>query len=134
MPTIPKWTRDVINEEHILGILQKIQKGEKPTKEDLIIFVRLINNSIVGTSKVLHFIAPDYIPILDSKVLENWNSFFKNTETATFPKNLIASNQIRIYLKCWQLMEEWQANCKKAGKEVSLRDLEKALFELGKYR
>jgi hypothetical protein len=31
-------------------------------------------------------------------------------------------------------MEEWQANCKKAGKEVSLRDLEKALFELGKYR
>jgi|AntRauTorckE5430_2_1112549.scaffolds.fasta_scaffold06089_1 hypothetical protein len=27
-------------------------------------------------------------------------------------------------------MKEWQANCKKAGKEVSVRDLKKALFEI----
>gem|GEM_PF-6683015 len=97
-------------------------------KSFLVKLVPNINNSIVGTSKVLHFIAPDYVPILDSKVLINWNSFFKNTETPTFTKILSASNQIRIYLEYWKLMDEWKNNCKKEGIDVSLRELEKGLF------
>lgn len=101
MPTIPKWIREAVNEEYTLEVLQKIQKGEKPIKEDLIMFVGLINNSIVGTSKVLHFIAPDYVPVLDSKVLENWNWFFKKTATATFPKTYTTGKKIDVYLECW---------------------------------
>ena len=89
-----------------------------------------INNSVVGTSKVLHFIAPDYVPILDSKVLSNWNWFFKETQTPTFSKILSASNQNRIYFQYWKLMEVWKNNCKKVGKDVSLRALEKGLFTL----
>lgn len=89
-----------------------------------------INNSVVGTSKVLHFIAPDYVPILDSKVLSNWNWFFKETQTPTFSKTLSASNQNRIYFQYWKLMEVWKNNCKKVGKDVSLRALEKGLFTL----
>jgi hypothetical protein len=108
IPTIPKQTREAINEGYILRVLQKIQKGEKATKEDLIMFVGLINNSIFGTSKVLHFIAPDYIPILDSKVLENWNWFFKKIKTVTiaFPETYPGGKKINIYLEYWHLMEE----------------------------
>jgi hypothetical protein len=105
-------------------------KRKKTTKEELKTFVGLINNSVVGTSKVLHFIAHDYVPILDSKVLINWNSFFKNTETPLLPKTYTVSKQIDVYLQYWKLMAEWKNNCKKAGKDVSLRTLEKSLFKL----
>jgi hypothetical protein len=35
-----------------------------------------------------------------------------------------------IYLEYWNLMDEWKRNCKKEGIDVSLRELEKVLFEL----
>jgi len=134
MPTIPNIDiqKSELNDDlEFWKTLNFLQNGfEIDRKTFLEKLVPNINNSIVGTSKVLHFIAPDYIPILDSKVLTNWNWFFKNTETPTFAKTLSTSNQIRIYLEYWKLMEEWKNNCKEAGKDVSLRALEKGLFTL----
>lgn len=134
MPTIPNINiqQSKLNDDlEFWKNLNRLRNGsEMDRKAFLEKLVPNINNSVVGTSKVLHFIAPDYVPILDSKVLSNWNWFFKNTETPTFSKTLSASNQIRIYLQYWKLMEEWKNNCKKAGKDVSLRALEKSLFTL----
>lgn len=38
------------------------------TKENYNTLVSSINNSIIGTSKLLHFIRPDIYPIIDSRV------------------------------------------------------------------
>ena len=134
MPTIPNINiqQSKLNDDlEFWEMLNHLRNGQEMDRKALLEkLVPNINNSVVGTSKVLHFIAPDYVPIFDSKVLSNWNWFFKNTETPTFSKTLSASNQIRIYFQYWKLMEVWKNNCKKVGKDVSLRALEKGLFTL----
>lgn len=50
-------------------ILNKVKKNNQLLKEgDLDTLKDLFNKSIVGTSKLLHFISPDTYPIWDSKV------------------------------------------------------------------
>jgi hypothetical protein len=72
MPTILTINFDLIkeNESKILGIFQGVKRGGLVNNEQLELLQKIINNSVVGTSKLLHFINPEQYPIIDSRVSE----------------------------------------------------------------
>ncbi len=49
-------------------ILQKAKTGAQVSKSEISNLARLVNNSLVGASKLLHFCAPDRYAIWDSKI------------------------------------------------------------------
>ena len=87
---------------------------------------RIINNSVVGTSKVLHFFCPHTIPIIDSRVVIAWNRFFELHPDAILSgcKSVIGPAK---YLDYWKALLFWK---EKAGLS-SIRLLENPLFILG---
>jgi hypothetical protein len=68
MPTIFEFKSETFDE--VVFILNKVKAGSIPTIEELNILKYMINNSLVGTSKLLHFINPSLIPIWDSRVFK----------------------------------------------------------------
>jgi len=66
MPTIFDFRSDKFNEALI--ILNEVKKGNKLTADNLVLLKGLLNNSLVGTTKLLHFIKPDNFAIWDSRV------------------------------------------------------------------
>jgi hypothetical protein len=66
MPTIFDFRTDRFEES--VEILNKVKKGNIPSTNELEILKGLFNNSIVGTSKLLHFITPEKFAIWDSRV------------------------------------------------------------------
>ena len=68
MPKIPQTARITATE---VNLVNEIINGKFLKKEGSIKLEKLkkiVNNSMVGTSKLLHFIKPDLYPIWDSKV------------------------------------------------------------------
>ena len=66
MPTIFDFRSDKFDEA--IEILNKAKNGSIPKENELKILKGLFNNSLVGTSKLLHFINPDKFAIWDSRV------------------------------------------------------------------
>jgi hypothetical protein len=66
MPTIFDFRSDYF--EEALHILNNAKTGVKPTITNLDLLKGLFNNSLVGTTKLLHFINPDIFAIWDSRV------------------------------------------------------------------
>lgn len=66
MPTIFDFRSD--NFEEALQILNEAKRGSKLTVANLDLLKGLLNNSLVGTTKLLHFIKPDNFAIWDSRV------------------------------------------------------------------
>ena len=66
MPTIFDFRSD--NIEEALHILNNAKAGIQPTFDNLVLLKGLFNNSLVGTTKLLHFINPDKFAIWDSRV------------------------------------------------------------------
>lgn len=63
MPTIPRTPEITQTEVNLVNSL--VKKFDEKKFENL---TRIVNNSIVGTSKLLHFLAPDKYPIWDKNV------------------------------------------------------------------
>ena len=68
MPTILDLRRKKISYEKAGEILTNAKKEKKISLDDLNNLSGLINNSLVGASKLLHFIQPNFFPIWDSKI------------------------------------------------------------------
>jgi len=66
MPTIFDFRSDRFDEA--LNILNSAKKGIMPTIGELNLLKGLLNNSLVGSTKLLHFINPDKFAIWDSRV------------------------------------------------------------------
>ncbi len=66
MPTIFDFRSE--NFEEAINILNKAKIGVVPTIEQLEILKGLFNNSLVGATKLLHFINPEKFAIWDSRV------------------------------------------------------------------
>ena len=67
MPTIIDiYSSELSEQTRILNHLK--QNQTIPAKDELQILKSTFNNSIVGTSKLMHFISPDLVPIWDSRV------------------------------------------------------------------
>jgi hypothetical protein len=137
IPTIPDIKPHLIRESNqFLGKLQKLKKDDDFYLPELIDeLIPVINNSLVGVSKVLHFIAPDAVPIIDRNVLRGWDVFFFKLncqfQVIQMPsyKTSLNRNHIQKYLAYRSILKEWVLNNKG---QITLRDLEFAFFELGK--
>lgn len=70
MPTVLK-SIDLSQEDALLRILNRAKQGDDLNEKDLKFLKSVFNNSLVGTSKLLHFINPDKFAIWDSKVFRN---------------------------------------------------------------
>ncbi len=81
----------------------------------------IVNNSVVGTSKVLHFFSGGDIPIIDSRVIKSWNDCFKD------------KSEIRIRNKSTQYVDYWSyvLYWKEVINAPSARSIEKVFFMLG---
>jgi hypothetical protein len=66
MPTIFDFRSDKF--DAALTVLSRAKKGEQVSKEELETLKGLFNNSLVGTSKLLHFVSPNNFAIWDSRV------------------------------------------------------------------
>jgi hypothetical protein len=95
MPTICEINFCKINE--VLVILNSAKQGQIPGENDLRVLKECINNSLVGVSKLLHFINPTKFAIWDSRVfrylthqephtyrLENFSSYLYYLEFCDF--------------------------------------------------
>ncbi len=72
MPTILKSINLKSNEDPI-SILNKARKEELLNESELLVLKSTFNNSLVGTSKLLHFINPEIYAIWDSRVFRFLN-------------------------------------------------------------
>ena len=68
MPTI--LTLKLEQPEQVLALLNTAKKGTLLTAQELGLLKSCINNSMVGLSKLLHFINPEIYAIWDSKVFK----------------------------------------------------------------
>lgn len=66
MPTIFDFRSDKFDEA--IYILNDAKQGDRPTTDGLLLLKGLLNNSLVGITKLLHFINPYNFPIWDSRV------------------------------------------------------------------
>lgn len=66
MPTMLRLKTDEIDE--ILKLLNGIKNGGRTTLTDLDLIRAMMNNSMVGPSKLLHFINPEMYAIWDSRI------------------------------------------------------------------
>lgn len=66
MPTILEFKSDEF--DLAVSIVNKAKKSKRISDEELLVLKKLMNNSIVGVSKILHFINPNVYAIWDSRV------------------------------------------------------------------
>ena len=132
MPTIPSFNKEDIDFECILENLKKLKKNEdfdiQALPKNLI---PLTNYSIVGASKVLFFVNPITIPIIDSRLISCWNEQIANKENNFKIRNIDSDNcdkKIEPYLGYWKNLKHWQENCLTENKIISMRDLEIVLY------
>ncbi|MDY3520581.1 hypothetical protein [Riemerella anatipestifer] len=130
MPTIPKI--DLQNIDKAVDIIKK----ENLNAIDLEELSKCFNNSIVGTSKLLHFIYPNKYPIWDSNVCK----YFIGGKSFTYRVNKV-DNYLKYFDFCNNLVknnekeiaEIQQCFTSKFGVEISkMRTLELIFFQIGK--
>ncbi len=100
MPTILK----KINYEGIVDVVKILNKSknniEYLNEGELEVLKNSINNSIVGASKLLHFISPGKYPIYDSRIFR----YIKKAKI--IPKFKIEVNNVDNYLMYLDIMKE----------------------------
>lgn len=131
MPTIPTIYYDKIEgkEEKLFNELKNLQKCIGDNRWLFTTLVPVINNSVVGTSKALHFIAPYEIPIYDSRVIRAWSKLFKKDKSLRLQyKTGGEVGKVLFYIK---KMHEWLDICKSSDESITLRDLELILYYYG---
>ncbi len=140
MPRIPQLRLELLDEgteRQCVSWFQELAAGNDQNLPKLLhTLVPLIDNSVVGVSKMLYFAGPDYAPILDKRVVTGWNSFFRLTRKKDQPLRLKTKNKeetnikdnIATYLLYRRQILEWQAAI---NGNVTIRDIEKHLFQLG---
>jgi hypothetical protein len=74
MPTILK-NFNIHNLSKVLNTLNKVKNNIEINNDEFLDLVQCINNSVIGTSKLLHFINPQKYPIFDRRIK---NYFRKN--------------------------------------------------------
>ena len=96
MPTILK-ALNLKNTEEVLFILNEVKKGKLIDEQQLTTLKTTFNNSLVGTSKLLHFINPKQYAIWDSRVFRFLNDVEPHKYRLEKP---------RAYIEYLKLIEE----------------------------
>ncbi|RZK45795.1 MAG: hypothetical protein EOO97_00480 [Pedobacter sp.] len=136
MPTIPDVKAHLVNDpDALLQKLQALRSGDDTQLEGLLWeLIPVINNSLVGVTKVLHFIAPTVVPIIDRHVLRGWDLFFRvhpEYSAPKLPSYRVALNKTHIskYLAYRDNLLQWVAS---GDGQFTVRDLELAFFTLSR--
>ncbi len=130
MQTIPN-VKPITNKEWltISSLLKRIDTKSNALEQLLFILIPIINNSLVGTSKVLHFISPVRVPIINSRVRKAWNKIFAKRKDLKLKGLLVTKanlqSVVNSYLNYCSNISKWQEAC---GKGVSIRDIESILY------
>lgn len=130
MPTILKSIK-LENSEKILSILNEVKSGKKIDEKQLEILKNAFNNSLVGTSKLLHFINPKQYAIWDSRVFRFLNNEEPHKYKLEKPKTYLKYLDFIENLKNENSFETFYNLMKrKVGYEISeYRALELAFFK-----
>ncbi|GAT64288.1 hypothetical protein [Paludibacter jiangxiensis] len=101
MPTI--LTLNTGNSKKVLELLNRVRAGSLLKEDELKTIKECVNNSMVGTSKLLHFINPEVYAIWDSKVF----FYIRRTKNETVDKiistyGIEKEQNYRAYLKALQ--------------------------------
>lgn len=131
MPTIPTIYYKKIKgkEDKLFSELRKLKQGKGDIPWLFNTLTPVINNSVVGTSKVLHFIAPDSVPIYDSRVISAWSKLFKSDKKLRL--QFKSGGDIGKVLFYVEKMQEWLVACLKYSPYLKLRDIELILYYYG---
>jgi len=131
MPTIPNiYMEKLEDSERLIIELNKLKQGNGNIKWLIETLTPVINNSVVGVSKVLHFAAPLEIPIYDSRVIKAWSKLFKENKQLRLQYR--PNGDIGKVLFYIEKMKEWVAECKKEKENLTLRDIELVLYYYGR--
>jgi hypothetical protein len=133
MPTMLKLPKGNIANciDTLINILNKAKSCVKIDNTEFQLLKSNFNNSVVGTSKLLHFINPDIYPILDSKILEyltsnKYSVLHHINKVELYEKYMNFCNQMTSISGFMQFKSEV---CKKLGVEVSsLRAIEIVMY------
>ena len=130
MPTILK-SIQLEKTDEILSILNAVKNGQKINEEQLATLKRAFNNSLVGTSKLLHFINPKQYAIWDSRVFRFLNNEEPHKYKLEKPKTYIEYLEFIENLKNETTFEVFYKLMKqKVGYEITeYRALELAFFK-----
>ncbi|GAA5526212.1 hypothetical protein Maes01_02811 [Microbulbifer aestuariivivens] len=127
MPTILNFKSTEF--ERAVTIINKAKGAERITDDEILILKRLINNSLVGVSKLLHFINPDVYAIWDSRVcnfLTGKSHKQKVENTSLFWSYLDLCQRVMKHSKFDEIHKSF---IEKIGYEVSpMRTLEQIMF------
>lgn len=130
MPTILKSIK-LENADKTLSILNEVKKGKKINEEQLATLKSSFNNSLVGTSKLLHFINPKQYAIWDSRVFRFLNNEEPHKYKLEKPKTYIEYIEFVEKLKNDESFDAFYLLMKqKVGYEITeYRALELAFFK-----
>lgn len=132
MPTIPN-NSNFSNNDEVLKILNKAKLGESSLSGYELEKLQIAcNNSLIGVSKLLHFINPHKYAIWDRKVtkfLNNGSVFYKyNAEN--YLAYLLFLNELKEEVLFEKIFENMK---KKVGNVSEYRALELIFFNANKY-
>jgi hypothetical protein len=130
MPTILKSIK-LENSEKVISILNDVKTGKQINEEQLSILKTSFNNSLVGTSKLLHFINPNQYAIWDSRVFRFLNNEEPHKYKLEKPEVYIEYLKFIENLKSEKTFETFYELMKqKVGYEITeYRALELAFFK-----
>lgn len=131
MPTI--LNMDLSDPENLVRIFNKAKVGESITAQEFLVLKKAFNNSLVGTSKLLHFINPEKYAIWDSRVFNFLTGRKPHDSRFQKPETYIAYLSLLETLKNEKNFGEfYNLIMQKVGYEISeYRALELAFFKGG---
>lgn len=144
MPTILKKFDTKNNMKQSIDVLNKVKKSIEIDESEYDTLVKCINNSIVGVSKMLHFINPQQYPIFDSRIKKYFktNNLLKSIWKPTYQYNNNNILQYQLYRDiCLEIIKNdrfekvYNESVQKLGldKELTkMRVLENMFFTFGK--
>lgn len=129
MPTI--LSLELENSDTVVSILNRSKHSKELLSEaDLTTLKACINNSLVGASKLLHFIQPDIYPIWDSRVLRYWTKNKSTYGIDQVPKYLELITQMNEIIQLDEFSSIYDTISSKIDYPITkLRALELVMFE-----
>lgn len=142
MPTILK-KLDLEDIDNTLIILNNVKNSKTIlSKEDLLLLKLRINNSMVGVSKLLHFINPEKYAIWDSRVYRYMYDKTPTSQITSVKKYLeyisilneieVMDNDNKFYKNVCEKLDKQFKNEEFSKDITKKRTIELVMFELGK--
>ncbi len=120
--------------DNIIYQLHKLRQGDMSVRSALLdALVPMISNSLVGSSRVLHLVAPDHAPLYDTHVHAGWRKLF-TTKTEAGSSLPAVSSRVsnEHFLSFWDHFMAWKQACNQQDVTVTAYELCERLHVFGK--